>query len=602
MGTFGLGLYQKGGMKKVKKSETSYKQLLTEGPVVSSPSKPLTIVTAIYDLGRENLSEGFKRPYQHYLDRFAELLTSAPSSCSFYVYCSEKDKSFIETFRTPDRNIYLHIKELETFRTWFEFFPRVQEIRKKKSWFSQAGWLAESPQAQLEFYNPLVMSKMFLLNDATYINPFNSEYFLWLDAGITTTVHKGYFSHDRVLEKIIPLLDPFLFLSYPYIGSEEIHGFERPPMHQMAKTDYISYVCRGGLFGGRKHRINSLNGFYYNLLKKSLADGYMGTEESIFTILAHLLPNQMNRFKLEECGMIGYFCEAVKDDRVKFEEPPKPVKVDISYAPSDKSAETSIYVLTYNFPGQFKMLLESFSDQSEFLTETRKICCDNSTENDAASEIERLCESAGFEYIHLPDNKGICGGRKYAAQHFAESPQKFYIFFEDDMLMVKKSSPPCRSGFITYVPDLFNKIHKIMKKESFDFLKLTFTEFYMDNSVAVPWYNVPQEVREKVYPEQPQKLNDVPVPRTRFDTIGIEEGLAYITGQIFFCNWPLLMSQEGNRKVFFNPEYAYPYEQTIMSHAFQETLKGNIKPACLLASTINHDRVFHYDGSLRKEC
>ncbi len=558
----------------------------------------LTIVTALYDLGRGDISDSFKRSYQHYLDRFVELRESI--SHPLVVFCSKTDLPFFKQHSNPD-NTFFVVKELEEFRTWFEPFAKVQEIRNRVSWKNQAGWLLESPQSTLEFYNPLVMSKMFLVNDVTLMNPFHSEYFLWLDAGLTSTVHKGYFSHDKVLEKVIPSLDPFLFLSYPYEGSSEIHGFERDALHSYAKTDYVKYVCRGGLFGGRKTAINRLSGMYYHLLQKTLADGFMGTEESLFTILAHLYPHLINRFMLQSHGMIANFCEALKTDSVVYEFAEKETPKFIPNKPK-KNPKTSIYVLTYNFPQQFQSVLDSFVDQPEFLTETRRICVDNSTSQDAKTEIESICNRYGFEYIHPGDNLGICGGRKFVADHFKNSSQKYYIFFEDDMLMVRKGSLPCRNGFITHVPGLFKKIHQIMDKEHFDFLKLTFTEFYMDNSIAVPWYNVPQHVREELYPEQPQKLDNVKVPSTLFKHISCEGGLSYITGDIFYCNWPLLISQEGNRKIFFEPEYAYPFEQTIMSHAIQETKKGNIKAGCLLASTIEHERIYHYDGSERKEC
>ena len=34
----------------------------------------ITLVTGIWDIGREELTEGWSRPYQHYLDKFEQLL------------------------------------------------------------------------------------------------------------------------------------------------------------------------------------------------------------------------------------------------------------------------------------------------------------------------------------------------------------------------------------------------------------------------------------------------------------------------------------------------------------------------------------------------
>lgn len=58
-----------------------------------------------------------------------------------------------------------------------------------------------------------------------------------------------------------------------------------------------------------------------------------------------------------------------------------------------------------------------------------------------------------------------------------------------------------------------------MLKEKFDFLKLSFTEVYMDNHIQVSWYNVPQTVRTEVWPEYnklPTTGLDPNCPRSEF--------------------------------------------------------------------------------------
>jgi hypothetical protein len=53
--------------------------------------------------------------------------------------------------------------------------------------------------------------------------------------------------------------------------------------------------------------------------------------------------------------------------------------------------------------------------------------------------------------------------------------------------------------------------------------------------------------------------------------------------------------------MFLDTTWAHPYEQTWMSHMFQETIKGNLNPGLLLLTPTEHDRFDHYDGKLRKE-
>lgn len=558
----------------------------------------ITIVTGLWDMGREGIPDNFKRPYTHYKEKFAELL-KAP--VNMVIYASKEDEEFIWTYRSPS-NTMIKITELEEFKTWFDHFDKVQQIRKNESWYSQVGWLVDAPQTTLEYYNPVVMSKMFMLNNATIYNPFDTQYFFWIDAGITSTVHPGYFTHDKVLDKLstyVTALQKFLFLSYPYIGGEEIHGFGRSDMAKYCNVDYVKYVCRGGFFGGEKSIINSLNGLYYNLLTDTLHKGLMGTEESIFTILAHRYPELIHRFELSDDGMVWPFFEKAKNIDELISEIPKEA---LSY----KTAKNNLYVLTFNSPTQFKKLCDSIkhADPTMF-NKSRKILINNSTNKELFGHYDRLCTEYNFEEIHL-NNLGVCGGRQFAAEHFNDTDADFYMFFEDDMEIngEEYKSQICKCGFIQYVPNLYDTVIKIMTQEKLDFLKFSFSEFYGDNSVQWAWYNVPQEVRTHVWPHYdrlPELGLDPNAPRTHFDSIRIMDGIAYITGQVYYSNWPQIVGRNGNKKMFLDTKWEFPYEQTWMSHMFQETLTGNLTSAILLASPITHDRTEFYPAEERRE-
>ena len=94
---------------------------------------------------------------------------------------------------------------------------------------------------------------------------------------------------------------------------------------------------------------------------------------------------------------------------------------------------------------------------------------------------------------------------------------------------------------------------------------------------------------------------DPNTPRTEFNKINVYEELAYIDGDVYYANWPLITSKEGNRKMFLNTKWAHPYEQTWMSHMFQESVKGNLKPAVLLAAPTWHNRIVYYQPEERRE-
>lgn len=558
----------------------------------------ITIVTGLWNLGRGNLSTDFQRTYDHYKEKFAELL-KAP--VNMLIYVSEEDEEFIWQHRKK-HNTYVRIFNTENFKTWFPFFDKVQSIRMDETWYEQAEWLTNSPQAKLELYNPLVMSKLFLLNDATLFNPFNSEYFYWIDAGIANTVHSGYFYHEKVFDNLpayTTAIDGFLFLSYPYIGGNEIHGFPRDKMAKYCKTDYVRYVCRGGFFGGRKEHINYINGKYHDMLAITIDKGLMGTEESVFTIISHTEPESIHRFMLSDDGMIWPFFEKLKNiDTLLKEIPEKPHTI--------KNVQNIIYVLGYNSPTQFKSVVESIKQlEPTMFTKSRKILVNNSTDTTLFPEYDLLCEEYGFEEFHK-DNLGVCGGRQFIAEHFDETDADFYMFFEDDMHLADpiKVGVYCKNGFATDPKNLYTKVIKIMLKESFDFLKFSFTEFYGNNNVQWAWYNVPQSMREKYWPDNstlPENGLTEGAPKTEFKHIDFMDGTAYITGEVYYSNWPQIISRTGNKKLFLDTKWSHPYEQTWMSHIYELTKDGDVSGAILLASPIEHNRFDFYKAEERRE-
>src|SRR5690606_39007721 len=121
----------------------------------------------------------------------------------------------------------------ELFKTKFPWYEAVQEIRMNPDWRRQADWLPYSPQATLPLYNPLVMSKMFLLGRVAQLNPFNSTHVLWLDGGLTHTV-SPHLLKSHVLSRFVPNLDRMHFVCFPYKASREIHGFSKEGMDRLA--------------------------------------------------------------------------------------------------------------------------------------------------------------------------------------------------------------------------------------------------------------------------------------------------------------------------------------------------------------------------------
>jgi hypothetical protein len=564
--------------------------------------KKVALVTGLWDLNRDSLTKGWARSFEgHYLKKFEELLNVEEN---LIIFGDEELREFVFN-RRDENNTQFIVRNLDWFRR-NEYYDLIQNIRTNPDWFNQVGWLTESTQSKLEMYNPLVMSKMFLLHDAKIFDKFDSDYMFWIDAGLTNTVHPGYFTHDKIVDKLISYTYKFSFICFPYEANTEIHGFNYTVMNSMVNSE-INKVARGGFFGGPKNSISDINGIYYNLLLSTLRDGYMGTEESIFTLMCYLHSDLINYFEIESNGLISTFFENLKNDKLEVKSEGISRQSEISKSNTNilNLNKVALYVITFNSPKQFEVLIQSMLDyDKDFINKPKKFLLDNSTDLSTTPRYQELCNEYGFEHIKK-DNIGIVGGRVFVAEHFDETGLDFYYFFEDDMSFYHKKGEVCRNGFPRYADNLYQKSLEIISKENFDFLKLNFSEFYGDNSVQWSWYNVPREFRQSHWPEKPnlpvQGL-DPNAPKTEFKHIKTHKGVPYASGEVYLCNWPIVLTKEGNYKCYLETKWAHPHEQTLMSYSFQETVKGKINPGLLLMTPTEHNRFDHYDGKFRKEC
>jgi hypothetical protein len=553
----------------------------------------VTFVTGLWDLGRDKIGGGFKRDFNsHYLPQFQNLLAL---DINLIIFCDKTVESFVWRHRDP-RNTTVIIKPLENFKENFDFYHQVQNIRNKPEWKNQSGWLVDSPQSALEYYNPVVMSKFFMLHDSCIINPFSSEHFYWIDAGISSTVNLGYFYKDKVHEKLAKYISDFLFVCFPYDGQVEVHGFTKNKFNEYCNTN-SEYVARGGFFGGKADYIKKFNPKYYDILRSTLTEGYMGTEESIFTILCYLYPEDISRVMIDGNGLLNKVFEDFKNDTVVVE---KPKTYKNFKTPSVD--DLKIYILTFNSCAQLELLLQNFTvTYPELIAIKDKVLINNSTERSYDECYKSIADRYGFTIQNF-NNIGICGARQWVAEDFEKSDKSYYIFFEDDMLFNVESTY-CKNGFGTKVKDLFTKSLKIVEKEELDYLKISFSEFFGGNNQQWAYCNVPQHVRLEHFGDLklqfPRDYDKIPGTKTSY--IGSLEGLAYAVGEFYYCNWPLIFTKQGNRKVFLDTTWGHPYEQTWMSYVFQEQRKNKIKAGCLLLSPIAHNRVYFYKAQDRRE-
>jgi hypothetical protein len=252
------------------------------------PVTDITLVTALVDLERTD------RSFSHYIQGISHILNSRHP---IVVYCPEKYFSEIKTLR-GDRPITLKKFDIDDIEG-AQFFNKIQNIIQQESWYNQAEWMKDSV-IKSKHYIPLTLLKQVLLEDSI---DDTSSYYYWIDSGIynsyniTEPLDTFYFTK-------IPK-DKFFITSFNYRTDTEIHGYDIKEYIRRF-THQPGFVCRATLFGGTKEQIIEMTNLFYTELKNSIDAGFIGTEESIYTILSLQFPDKFNRYLMQSGDIKNY--------------------------------------------------------------------------------------------------------------------------------------------------------------------------------------------------------------------------------------------------------------------------------------------------------
>jgi hypothetical protein len=257
----------------------------------------ITFVTGLWDIGRENLTNtannyDWKRSFKIYTDRLEELLSTG---LQIVVYGELEIKPLVDKYKNA-----IFVQYLKEIFYNLPYFETLQQIRTSKEWYDQptAQWLKHSPQATLPLYVPITLNKIVLLEKSSQLNPFNSDRFYWLDAGITKTHRPELLinMHTRLLK-----YNKFLFLSHHYIDNTEIHGFKREGVHKYCNKSFVDRIMKGFFFGGKVDNLTNIMTLYNKIIIDTLDEKYLGTEETYFTILANQKPEWFDQIIIKGC-------------------------------------------------------------------------------------------------------------------------------------------------------------------------------------------------------------------------------------------------------------------------------------------------------------
>ena len=273
-------------------------------------------VTALFDLKRGEGGMGdFQRGMDEYYRRFQTILDRG---FQMVVFLPPDFEQHLKIDYNRVKVIHMNATDLHWY---FPYYDRVQQIRTSALWKAQgeyAGWLIKSPQARLEGYNPLVMIKLKMLQDAARLNVWGSRYHMWMDAGhlcagaLTPSKMNMYRKH---------MAKALLVTHWPYGTTTEVHGLTDKAMHlYLGTADDPLQIVRGGIFGGTLPYIECTLKAYMIALHQTLSDGYMGTEECIWAMIFARFPHLFAGFDNNSLGNHGDNCASFQKNNMEEDE------------------------------------------------------------------------------------------------------------------------------------------------------------------------------------------------------------------------------------------------------------------------------------------
>lgn len=241
-----------------------------------------TLVTMYLNIGRDD------RPKEHYFDSLKKILETPNPKVIFW------DSEYLDLLKDVGMNVRVFPISKD-----FKFFNDVLKIVSTQEWKNQAQYL-NNPNG--DEYTAKYMCTTFLkhklLKKVSEDNPFNTNEFYWVDCGI----HSSFNIHKQL--RIVDKNPNGLFItSFPYYINNEIHGLSKEYIFN--KINYKNYVTRATFYGGKTKDIKLFSDCIESLIENSIQSGFIGTEESYYTLACHIYPDLFDMYNLPT-GDIGY--------------------------------------------------------------------------------------------------------------------------------------------------------------------------------------------------------------------------------------------------------------------------------------------------------
>lgn len=244
-----------------------------------------TLVTGLYNIGRDQLTgKHAKRSFDKYLNWFHHVLSI---NVPMVVFIPHYLQDYVREHRPTQYQTQVIIREFEDLFAYKNYYDKMQHtidsmVKEPNADGSIPKYFADCPEFITARYETIIFSKFDFLKEVATNNPFDSEYFIWLDAG--TFYQDPPF--DTTLSwpdqyKIRVLGDKFLVSDYSFNANDKQPLQDKRNYLRQNRNEICAFVL-----GGTKVAINRVHRQFWQLVDEALNTGVINNEQHFLQLMA----------------------------------------------------------------------------------------------------------------------------------------------------------------------------------------------------------------------------------------------------------------------------------------------------------------------------
>uniref|UniRef100_A0A2C9KZX9 Uncharacterized protein n=1 Tax=Biomphalaria glabrata TaxID=6526 RepID=A0A2C9KZX9_BIOGL len=240
-----------------------------------------TLVTAMLDIGRGNWTKQ-SRPYNTYLSYMEGLLQL---DVNMVVFVEPKGKPFIEWMRRGRENrtriTVTTLKDLPYYR----YKDRMAEIMNSSEYKKDNELVAQQLcESYVPEYDILQLSKLYFINRTITENPFQTNFFIWLDGGYGHG--QDIYPKNRLWfpKNLFEFADRATFL-------ERTPGVKNLEEKQKILHKLSVNAMPGGFFAGGSKILSALYALQVRLVEEWMSSGIVDDDQTAYMLLYYKNPS-----------------------------------------------------------------------------------------------------------------------------------------------------------------------------------------------------------------------------------------------------------------------------------------------------------------------